>query len=86
LNEDEGKKIVWSATIFFFSFLSTKEIEKSFFITNSILLYLPTPTASSVFNEARFSCVCRFAVADEHPRLSSFELLHKTLPFFALPF
>ena len=30
LNEDEGKKIVWSATIFFFSFLSTKEIENPF--------------------------------------------------------
>lgn len=43
---------------FSFLFCRQKKLKNPFSLLTSILLYLPTPTASSVFNEARFSCVC----------------------------
>jgi hypothetical protein len=58
-------------------FVSTKEIENPFSLTNSILYLYRHRCQQRLFhlNEARFSCVCRFAVAGErvreHPRLSS---------------
>ncbi len=68
-----------TTTYFFppFFFLSTKEIENPFSLTNSILYLYRHRCQQRLLrlNEARFSCVCRFAVdgerVREHPRLSS---------------